>query len=288
MFSSGKVPHRPEDNLAMTALLPSVYLFSKVYAFEQNNSLAAFKHISMSQRLLIWWLMFVCPQLLLLLCVPVAHSWPSPTSLSGSAGAEDAFAANSVTFSCLEEDSDSIHMAASRVHVLPLQTGAFRVEWVPLSHTLMRTCFQMLFFLFLSTESCFCCLPSLGVRDRHTSCVFCVCVCVHARVVGLCAWMSAFVSTYVWVLQWSRSRFHVSAKCGEWFRYWRTASRTALGFPLCSEEPNAFIWCWIFVICPWNYNWKHLIPVGPNEWSSPYQHVDINWAVSSFAILYSY
>lgn len=45
MFSSGKVPHRPEDNLAMTASLPSVYLFSKVCAFEQNNSLAAFKHL---------------------------------------------------------------------------------------------------------------------------------------------------------------------------------------------------------------------------------------------------
>lgn len=166
------------------------------------------------------------------------------------------------------------------VYIFPSADQCVQIERVPLSHTLMRTCFQMLFFLFLSTESCFCCLPSPRVRDRHTSCILCVCV-------GLCARMSAFVSTYVWVLQWSRSCFHVSAKCGEWFRYWRTASRTALGFPLCSEEPNAFVWCWIFVICPWNYNWKHRIPVGADEWSSPYRHVDINWAVSSFAILYS-
>lgn len=63
MFSSGKVPHRPEDNLAMTALLPSVYLFIKVCAFEQNNSLAALEHVSISERLLIWWIKVVCLQL---------------------------------------------------------------------------------------------------------------------------------------------------------------------------------------------------------------------------------
>lgn len=49
------------------------------------------------------------------------------------------------------------------------------------------------------------------------------------------------------------------------------------GQPLCctglptlfSEEPNAFIWCWIFVISPWNYNWEHRIHLGPAEWSPP-------------------
>lgn len=187
-------------------------------------------------------------------------------------------------------------MVASPLHIFPPQTDEFwRSECLCLALSLMQTPFQLLFFLFLSTESCFCCLPSLHVRDRHTSWIVCMCVCV-----GLCvcvcghacmhACMSVFVSMYVWVLQWSRGCFYVSAKCGEWFRWWRTASRAVLGFPLCSEEPNAFIWCWIFVICPWNYNWEHLIPVGLTEWSPPYQLVDMNISgtVCFCAILYCY
>lgn len=64
----------------------------------------------------------------------------------------------------------------------------------------MQTPFQLLFFFFLSTESCFCCLPSLRVRDRHTSCLclrdcscVCACVCVGVR---LRAYMSVFVTIY--------------------------------------------------------------------------------------------
>lgn len=58
-----------------------------------------------------------------------------------------------------------------------------------------------------------------------------------------------------------------------------------MGFPL-SKEPNAFIWCRIFVIYPWN--WEHFIPVGPGEWCTPYQlvHLNINGAVCSLAILH--
>lgn len=62
--------------------------------------------------------------------------------------------------------------------------------------SLMQTPFQLLFFLFLSIESCFCCLPSLRVRDRHTSCIVYVGlrVCVSGHV---CLCVYVCVSTSV-------------------------------------------------------------------------------------------
>lgn len=67
-------------------------------------------------------------------------------------------------------------------------------ERMPLSRipSLKQSRFQLLFFLFLSTESCFCCLPSLRVRDRHTSCIVCVWGCVHR-----CAGMHVYVCVHV-------------------------------------------------------------------------------------------
>lgn len=173
MFSSGKVPHRPEDNLAMTALLPSVYLFSKVCAFEQNNSLAACKHlyftapahlvnkVCLSSAVAT----FVCT------CSPLMTKPHQPVRVCQCGRCfPRKFSHFFVPWG--GQWQYSYYMSASRVHAFPLQTGAFGVEWVPLSHADLV---QILFFLFLLTESCFRCLHSLDVRDKHTSYVLCVC-----------------------------------------------------------------------------------------------------------------
>lgn len=78
--------------------------------------------------------------------------------------------------------------------------------FVSLSPSPSRSFFQLLFFLFPPTESCFRRLSSLYVRDRHTSCslrVWLVRACVCARALAclpacvclsLCLCMSEYFS----------------------------------------------------------------------------------------------
>lgn len=98
---------------------------------------------------------------------------------------------------CYGEDSDSVHMVASPLHISSLcRLMSSDGERMPLSRilSLKQTPFQLLFFLFLSTESCFRCLPSLRVRDRHTSCTVCMCGSVR---VGVRARLRPNVCVYV-------------------------------------------------------------------------------------------
>lgn len=81
--------------------------------------------------------------------------------------------------SYVQEDSNNAHMVASLLHIFPPQTDEFwRSQCLWLLFSLMQSLFQLLFFLVLSTESCFCYLLSLHVCDRHTSCIVRVCVYV--------------------------------------------------------------------------------------------------------------
>lgn len=87
---------------------------------------------------------------------------------------------------CLSAEGDSDGAGWLRRLLPPLRTlmsfdGA--AAFVSLSPSPSPSFFQLLFFLFPSTESCFCRLSSLYVRDRHTSCSLCVRlvhVCAHA------------------------------------------------------------------------------------------------------------
>lgn len=133
-------------------------------------------------------------------------------------------------------------MTAPLVALCTLMSFDGAAAFVSLSPSLLPSLFQLLFFLFPSTESCFRRLSPLYVRDRHTSGIVCV-RRVRALVrVPLCLCMSEHFSGVGAAFMSVPSVENGSVSEGQ--------PLAALGFPLCSEEPNAFISCWIFVICP--------------------------------------
>lgn len=117
-------------------------------------------------------------------------------------------------------------------------------ERMPLSRipSLKQSRFQLLFFLFLSTESCFCCLPSLRVRDRHTSCIVCVCgvVCTGVQACTyMCVCMCVFVPMYVCMyicVHTSVKQKLLSCQC----QVWRMVPLVKDSFSHCTGLPTLF------------------------------------------------
>lgn len=270
MFSSGKVPHRPEDNLAMTALLPSVYLFSKVCAFEQNNSLAACKHFYFTAPA------HLVDKVCLSSAVPAFACTCSQLMTKPHEPVKVCRWGRCLPphfFCALRRTVTVFNMAASHVHAFPLQTGVFRVERAPLSHHSHADLLSNIVFLIPVDRKLFSPSPWASVTGMLPPFFVRASVCTHVcRLRGclpLCLHMCEYFSGVEAAFMSVPSVENGSVTEGQ---------PLVLHWASHSEVPNAFI-CWIFVICPWNYNWEHLIPVGPDEWSSSYLHVDINWAV---------
>lgn len=161
------------------------------------------------------------------------------------------------------------------LHIFPLQTDEFwRSLCLVLPPPPCRPPFNCCFSYSCRQKVVFTaslpCVSVMGIYPAFCECMCVLCVCVRER---------------VW-LQWWSSCFYVSAKCGDGSA---SEGQPPLGFLFFSEEPNSFIWCWIFVICPPNYSWERLVPQRPTKWS-PYQRVDmdIKGAVCSSAIMYCY
>lgn len=122
MFSSGKAPQSPEDNLAITALLPSVYLFSKVDAFEQSNSLPGFKHLHLTAPVHLQTKIYMSSAVTAFVYTCSCAQTPK----SGSVSVEDPFSTYQSLFRALWSTMTVfiwLHLMA--VDIFPLQTDAF-------------------------------------------------------------------------------------------------------------------------------------------------------------------